>query len=126
MAKSIAIAIESIPNLGKRVSEHFGRCSSFFIYRLDDQNNIVKEEDQPNKLGGMHTGACQLPPYVKQFNVDVIIAGGMGAKAIAQFNNFGIEVVTAPGFVPNEALQLYLDGKIKGYDTCSHHHDGEC
>lgn len=125
MAKSIAIAIEAAPNGGPKVSEHFGRCTSFFIYRLDDENKIVKQEDQPNQMEGGHTSACQLPPYVKQFNIDVIIAGGMGVKAITQFNNFGIEVVTAPGLVPAEALELYLEGKIKGYDTCNHH-DGEC
>ena len=125
MAKSIAIAIEPTPAGVPKVSEHFGRCTSFFIYRLDDDNKIIKQEDQPNQLGA-HSGACQLPPYVKQFNIDVIIAGGMGVKAITQFNNFGIEVVTAPGLVPAEALGLYLDGKIKGYDTCNHQHDDEC
>lgn len=125
MNKNIAVAVETSPNGGPKVSEHFGRCSSFFVYRLDGDNKIVKQEDHPNELGGMHTSACQLPPYVKQFNVNVVIAGGMGMKAISQFNNFGIEVITAPGLVPNEALELYLEGKIKGYDECKHH-DGEC
>jgi predicted Fe-Mo cluster-binding NifX family protein len=125
MAKNIAIAVESAPNGGTRVSGHFGRCSSFFVYRLDNDNKVIKQEDHPNQLGGIHSGACQLPPYVKQFDVNVIIAGGMGTKAIAQFNNFGIEVVTAPGLIPLEALELYLHGKIKGYDACTQH-EGNC
>lgn len=125
MSKSIAVAIETTPSGEKKVSEHFGRCSSFLIYRLDDDNKINSQEEHPNELGGTHSGACQLPPYVKQFNINVIIAGGMGMKAIAQFNDFGIEVITAPGLVPKQALELYIEGKIKGYDECNHH-DGEC
>ncbi|MFC2139043.1 NifB/NifX family molybdenum-iron cluster-binding protein [Bacteroidota bacterium] len=125
MSKNIAVAVESVPNGETRVSEHFGRCTSFYIYALDNDNKIIKQEDHPNQIGGQHSSACQLPPYVKELNADVVIAGGMGMKAISQFNNFGIEVVTAPGLVPQEALELYLSGKIAGYDPCKHH-DGKC
>jgi len=121
MSKNIAIAVENTPSGEQIVSEHFGRCSSFMIYTVNDENQIEKKVEEPNSLEGGHTSTCQLPPIVKQLGANVVIAGGMGMKAIAQFNNFGIEVITAPGLLPDEALALYLKGEVKGYDPCSEH-----
>ncbi|KUO62157.1 hypothetical protein APF79_04085 [bacterium BRH_c32] len=125
MNKRIAIAIEETGS-SEIVADHFGHCSKFVVCEFDDQKNIVKTETFFNPLAGGHHGACQLPGYVQQFNVSAIIAGGMGQKAIDNFSNFGIEVITAPGLVYNDAVDRFMDGKLIGYDTCKHeHHHGE-
>jgi predicted Fe-Mo cluster-binding NifX family protein len=125
MNKRIAVAIEETGG-SEIVADHFGHCSKFVVCEFDDQKNIVKIETFFNPLAGGHHGACQLPGYVKQFNVSAIIAGGMGQKAIDNFSNFGIEVITAPGLVYNDAVERFMDGKLIGYDTCKHeHHHGE-
>lgn len=122
MNSRIAIAIEE-HNYGKQtVAEHFGRCSIFKVCEIDEENSLVKTEIYFNPLVGEHNGACQLPGYVKQFNVQTIIAGGMGQKAVNNFLNFGINVITAPGLAFDDAFNRYINGELKGYETCKHGH----
>ncbi len=124
MNNRIAVAIEEEESKEK-VAEHFGRCSKFKVCEIDEQKNIVTQETYFNPLAGEHGGACQIPGYVKQFNINTIIAGGMGQKAVSNFLAFGIDVITAPGFLYEEALNLYIQGKLNGYTVCAHeHHHG--
>ncbi|HOI28760.1 MAG TPA: NifB/NifX family molybdenum-iron cluster-binding protein [Melioribacteraceae bacterium] len=122
MNQRIAVAIEEY-NKQERVAEHFGRCSKFNVCELDNEKRILKTEIYFNPLAGEHGGSCQLPGYVKQFNVDTIIAGGMGQKAVSNFLSFGINVITAPGLLYEEAIHRFLQGKLLGYEACKHHHD---
>jgi len=124
MNHRLAIAIEEIGNVEK-VAEHFGRCTKFNVCELDEQKKVLKTETYFNPLAGEHGGACQLPTYVKQFNVNTIIAGGMGQKAISHFLEYGINVITAPGLLYEEALNLFILGKLTGYEACSHGHKHE-
>ena len=122
MNDRVAFAIEESSNGKETVAEHFGRCSKFKVCELDNDKKLIKTEIYFNPLVGEHNGACQLPGYVKQFNVNTIIAGGMGQKAVNNFLNYGISVVTAPGLLFQAAFDLYLQGKLSGYETCKHEH----
>jgi predicted Fe-Mo cluster-binding NifX family protein len=126
MNTRLAISIEEKPNGEEIVAEHFGRCSKFKVCEVNDKLEIIKEETYFNPLSGEHNGACQLPGYVKQFNVKTIIAGGMGQKAINNFLSYNIDVITAPGLLYENALDLFLSGQLKGYESCKinkdHHH----
>lgn len=122
MNKRIAVAIEE-NGTDEKVAEHFGRCTKFTVCELDEEKNIIKTETFFNPLAGQHSGTCQLPGYVNQFNVDTIIAGGMGQKAVSNFHAFGIDVITAPGLLYEDAMNSFLQGKLAGYEACSHNHD---
>jgi len=124
MNDRIAIAIEEGDNGSETVAEHFGRCSKFKVCEFDDDKTLIKTEIYFNPLVGEHNGACQLPGYVKQFNVKTIIAGGMGQKAVNNFLKYGISVITAPGLLFQDAFDHYLQGKLRGYEACTqeHHH----
>lgn len=119
----IAIAIEDNSKGRETVAEHFGRCSKFKVCELDEENSLVKTEIFFNPLVGEHNGACQLPAYIKHFNVQTIIAGGMGQKAVNNFLNFGINIITAPGLAFDDAFNRYINGELKGYETCKHGHN---
>lgn len=119
MNQRLAVAIEET-GAEEKVAEHFGRCSKFYVCELDEQKKVLNKETFFNPLAGEHSGACQLPAYVKQFNVSTIIAGGMGQKAVSNFLQFGINVITAPGLLYDDALNLFIAGKLSGYDTCKH------
>ncbi len=124
MNNRIAVAIEE-EGTKERVAEHFGRCTKFNICEIDEQKNVIMKESYFNPLAGEHGGACQIPGYVKQFNINTIIAGGMGQKAVSNFLSFGIDVITAPGLLYEEALNLFIQGKLSGYKVCAHeHHHG--
>jgi predicted Fe-Mo cluster-binding NifX family protein len=121
MNHRLAIAIEEI-GTEERVAEHFGRCSKFYVCELDEQKKVLKTETFFNPLAGEHSGACQLPGFVKQFNVNTIIAGGMGQKAVSNFLSFEIDVITAPGLLYEDALNRFIQGKLLGYEACKHDH----
>ena len=123
MNHRLAIAIEENLN-EERVAEHFGRCSKILVFELNEKKEVIKKENYFNPLNGHHGGICQLPGYISQYNINTIIAGGMGRKAIANFQSFGIEVITAPGMNSEEALSDFKKGKLSGYKECAgHSHD---
>lgn len=126
MSIRIAISAEDLPGNKTVVADHFGRCSKFLVYEINDEKEVLREEEFYNPIQGGHGGACELPAYVKEFQAKVIIAGGMGRRAISQFNQFGIQVVTAPGMGVQDALIGYLKGDLSGYEECGGHHRDGC
>ena len=122
MNQRLAVAIEE-SGTEERVAEHFGRCTKFYVCELDENKKVVKTESFFNPLAGEHSGACQLPGYVNQYNVQTIIAGGMGQKAVSHFLEFGIDVITAPGLLYEDALNRFSLGKLVGYVACTHNHE---
>lgn len=120
MNHRLAIAIEENRN-EERVAEHFGRCSKILIFELNENKQVIKKESYFNPLNGNHSGVCQLPGYINQYNINTIIAGGMGTKAVGNFHSFGIEVITAPGMNCEAALKKFSEGKLSGYEECAGH-----
>jgi predicted Fe-Mo cluster-binding NifX family protein len=102
------------------IAEHFGVCTKFLVCELDAARTLIATETYFNPLAGQFTGACQLPGYVKQFNVTAIIAGGMGRNAVMKFHEFGIEVINAPGLSFDEALSLFKDANVDTTSDAGH------
>ncbi len=132
MNHRFAVAIEESVDNTETVAEHFGHCSKFIICEIDELKQLLKTEIYFNPMNGHHGGTCQLPAYIKQFEVSTIIAGGMGKKAINNFHQEGIEVITAPGLKFEDAFQQYINGNLSGYEECAghghnhgHSHNGE-
>jgi predicted Fe-Mo cluster-binding NifX family protein len=67
----------------------------------------------------------KVPQFIKEQGAQVMIAGGMGPRAIDMFSNFGIEVVTGAIGNTGNVLQAYLRGEISGVEPCKHDHPGE-
>jgi predicted Fe-Mo cluster-binding NifX family protein len=80
---------------GENVSPHFGRCLLFTIVDIED-NKVIKKEVLENP--GHHPG--YLPKYFYQLNIDGIVCGGIGQRAIQLFENFNIKIFSG------------VDGKI--------------
>jgi predicted Fe-Mo cluster-binding NifX family protein len=122
--RKIAIACEDNRGMDGEVSAHFGRCPFFLLVDVED-NVIIKSEPIANPHFSNHVPGA-VPSFIKEISADVILAGGMGPKAITMFENFGIEVATgAIGNVGN-VLAAYLDGKVKGTVPCEHDHGDSC
>ncbi|WP_054695459.1 NifB/NifX family molybdenum-iron cluster-binding protein [Syntrophomonas palmitatica] len=111
----IAVAQE-----GSSVSEHFGHCQSFALF--DSSTGKWSITDNPGHQPG------SLPKYLHDLKADVVIAGGMGARAQELMRQYGIQVVVgAHGLVPN-VVESFLKGTLQSTgETCSHHeHQHEC
>jgi predicted Fe-Mo cluster-binding NifX family protein len=118
--KKIALACEDNQGLNGQMSQHFGRCPSYLVVDVEG-SEVKKSEVVENPYYSNHIPG-KVPQFIKEQGAQVMIAGGMGPKAIDMFTTFGIEVVTgAIGNVGN-VLQAYLRGEISGVEPCKHDH----
>ncbi|MCG6946820.1 MAG: NifB/NifX family molybdenum-iron cluster-binding protein [Deltaproteobacteria bacterium] len=96
---------------------HFGHCQEFAIIETEDGQIREKELHTPPP----HEPGV-LPNWLAELGVSVVIAGGMGRRALGLFNEKGIQVtVGAPSSPPEALVENYLKGTlIAGQNICDH------
>jgi len=118
--KKIALACEDNEGLNGQISQHFGRCPSYIIVDVEGEEvkkaDIISNPYYDNHVPGM------VPKFINEQGVNVMIAGGMGPRAIDMVSNFGIEVVTGAIGNAGNVLKAYLQGEISGVEPCKHDH----
>ena len=120
--KRIALACEDNQGLDGQMSQHFGRCPYYLI--VDVEGDEIKKTDSVNNPYYNNHVPGMVPQFINEQRANVMIAGGMGPRAIDMFSNLGMEVVTgAIGNVGN-ILQAYLSGEISGVEPCEHDYPG--
>ncbi len=120
--RRIALATEDNQGLTGQISQHFGRCPYYLIVEVEELE-IVKTENVNNPYYNSHAPGM-VPQFINEQGADVMIAGGMGPRAIDMFTSLGIEAVSgATGNVGN-ILQAYLRGDITGVEACGHDYPG--
>ena len=108
--KKIAIATDS-----GMVAQHFGRCPNYTIFDIDGEK-ISNKVEIPNP--GHSTG--YIPKYLHEQNVNVIISGGMGRRAVDLFNQFGIQPIVGVIGTIDSCIKEILNGTLKGGESlCS-------
>jgi predicted Fe-Mo cluster-binding NifX family protein len=120
----IAIAAEDDRGLGAQVSGHFGRCP-FFVLATIKAEDVVASDVVANPHFAEHRPAV-VPQFVHGLGADVIIAGGMGPRAIDMFHGFGIDVATGLTGEVSSVLRAYLSGEHRGVIPCAHDHPDSC
>ncbi len=105
------------------VTEHFGHCESFMIFKTE-KNSIIGNEVIANP--GHKPGF--LPNFLNDMGVNVIISGGMGGGAVDIFNEKGIEVITGVRGSAATAAGQYLQGTLRSTGSICHEHQhhNEC
>jgi predicted Fe-Mo cluster-binding NifX family protein len=112
----IAVPADSKDGLDSPVSPHFGRCPYFVI--VDVEGAEVKEvQAVDNPYYGGHAPG-QVPAFIKSQGVEVMLSGGMGGRALAFFEQQGIEAVSGASGTVRQALELYLGGGLRGVAPC--------
>ena len=120
--RRIALACEDNEGLSGQISQHFGRCPYYLI--VDVEGDEIKRTDSVDNPYYNNHVPGMVPQFINEQGANVMIAGGMGPRAIDMFGNLGIEVVTgAIGNVGN-VLQAYLKGEISGVEPCEHDYPG--
>jgi predicted Fe-Mo cluster-binding NifX family protein len=95
-----------------RVSTHFGRCPEFTLTRIEDGKVKSKEViENPGHRRGY------LPKFLNQRNVDCIIAGGMGRRAVSLFEDFDIRTVTGVEGNVDEVVEKLAKGELEGAEN---------
>ena len=123
--KKIAFACEDNSGLSAEMSMHFGRCPYYTIVDVEGEE-VKNVETVANPYFDNHVPGA-VPQFIHSQNADVMLAGGMGPRAIELFQGFGIEVATGMSGRVENVLKAYLAGKVQGIVACEHdhdHHDG--
>jgi predicted Fe-Mo cluster-binding NifX family protein len=107
----------AIPTAAGRACAHFGRCESFALLQVREGAIVGRADVTPPD----HTPGA-FPRFLAHQGVEVILAGGMGAKARELFRRSGIDVhVGVIEEEPELVVGRYLAGDLgAGDNACSH------
>jgi predicted Fe-Mo cluster-binding NifX family protein len=112
----IAVSADSKNGLDSVVSPHFGRCPHYILVDVEGQDVTgIQELDSP--FYGHHQPG-QVPGFIHSLGADVMLAGGMGGRAIMFFEQYGIEGVTGAYGTVRQSVERYLGGQLKGAAPC--------
>ena len=121
----VALSADDRNGLDSIIGPHFGRCPYYVIVDLDGQEVRSITEIENPYFRSHEPG--QVPRFIQQQNVDVMLTGGMGGRAIMLFEQFGIEPVTGARGTVRATLEAYLGGSLTGAESCKesqeHGHD---
>ena len=112
----IAISIETNNELESVCAHHFGRCPFFAIVDLEGRDVKTVQVIENPFYGGHQPG--QVPGFINEQKVNVMLSGGMGGRAIQFFQQFGIEAATGADGTVRQALEKYLGGELTGAAPC--------
>jgi predicted Fe-Mo cluster-binding NifX family protein len=109
----------AIPVTQGILDPHFGHCRSFALIDVDrDENKILASEtvDAPAHEPGL------LPAWLAEKGANLVLAGGMGTRAVHLFVDHGIEVIVGvPSLDPESLVRNYLEGELgSGTNACDH------
>ncbi len=109
----------AIPLANGNLSTHFGHCERFALIEADTlAQKILKREDleaPPHEPG-------LLPSWLAERGAQLVIAGGMGQRALGLFKERGITVlIGAPAEKAEQVVANYLAGTLQlGENVCDH------
>ena len=125
----IAISADSDDFLDSKIGMHFGRCPFFILIDIEDRE--VKEVSSiENPFYKAHSPG-QVPGFINSQGANVMLAGGMGRRAVEFFEQLGIEPVSGASGTVRQAVEKYLGGELSGVAPCAeseahhaagHHH----
>lgn len=104
-----------------QIFQHFGHSEFFKIYQVED-GKIIKSEVQDTN--GQGHGA--LAGFLKEYQVNVLICGGIGGGARAALEAAGIELFPGVTGSADDAVKALIEGRL-AYDPdtmCAHHGEG--
>jgi predicted Fe-Mo cluster-binding NifX family protein len=122
----LCIPIKENNGLNSEVYSHFGSASAFIIYDTDKQNFVLSNNHDKQHLHGQ----CQPLNSLAGKNVDVVIVGGIGERAILKLNAMNIKVYKSEGGTVINNIELFSKAGLMELTpefACAHHgHDNGC
>ncbi len=113
----IAIAVLDANGLDAQISPHFGRCPYFALVEVDGQE-VRAVETITNPYYPSHEPG-QVPGFIHSLGAQVMLAGGMGGRALGFFQQYGIEPATGAAGTVRAALSRYLGGDLQSAAPCT-------
>ncbi len=120
--------IIAVPVTAGVVSAHFGHCEQFYFVQTNEAE-ITKEwfVTPPVHEPGLY------PKWVKEQGAVIVIAGGMGQKAVNLFDAQNISTYTgAQSQAPKAIVEAFLSSTLQltanicNHEHHDHNHDHKC
>lgn len=100
------------------ICPHFGHAPEFLIVDLKDGAEVSRKSETPPA----HEPGV-LPNWLGDLGVNVLVSGGLGARASELLKARGVEVVTGFSGTIDEAIAKLAKGSLESTGTlCSHDH----
>jgi predicted Fe-Mo cluster-binding NifX family protein len=122
----ILIPIASNYGLDSAVYGHFGSAPGFLL--VDQSGTIFEAID--NQTAQHRHGHCSPLSHLTDREVDAIVVGGIGRRALFALRQAGIQVYSSNNGTVQDALEALTSGQLKPVDeldSCAGHgHPGGC
>jgi len=111
MQMKIGIAIDN-----GVISEHFGHCEEFFVFRPEGDRAVLEAKVQnPGHEPG------KIPLLMKEHGITHVVAGGMGPRAQQMLLEYQITPVLGISGSPADAANSLVGGYLQGTQgLCTH------
>ncbi len=93
-----------------RVDSRFGRCEYITFYDQDKKEYFARENPFLSQAGGAGISTAQ---YLSENDVEVLITGNVGPKAMQTLQAAGIKVYTGVSGTVKEAVEAFEAGKLE-------------
>lgn len=105
----ICIPTETDEGLKAKVNAHFGSAPYFTIYDMDKESLEVINNSNQHHMHGM----CQPMSALDNKNIDVVVCGGMGARAVTKLNDNGIKAYKVIAGTAADVVKRYKEGSLE-------------
>ncbi len=111
----------------KTISAHAGKTSRFFIYTVNEEDNLItgtelinldKDDILHNRF---HESTNPWAPH-PIYDVDIVITGGAGPGFVNRLATQDTKVIITSETNPDEAVKLLLAGTLPQRAPEHHHH----
>ena len=104
----ICIPTQSKNGKDSNVNEHFGSAPYFTIYNTEDKSLEFIENTNAHHSHGM----CHPMTALREQNIEAVICGGMGFRALQKLNQQGIKAYKATTGTVEEIISQYESDAI--------------
>jgi predicted Fe-Mo cluster-binding NifX family protein len=125
----VAFSSDDNKGLDSTIAHHFGRCP-FYVFVEIEGEEVTSIQGEENPYYQSHVPGA-VPKYIAEKNAQIIVAGGMGPRAVSLFEELNISPVVGAAGLVRDALTRIIKGEYstvtkKSYDPSKHDkHKGE-
>ena len=113
ITNKIKVGISSVgKDMDSQVSDVFGRCAYFIIAEIEDKKAQKVEAIENTSSGQVGGAGVSTAKTVAEKEVNAVITGNMGPRALDVLKQFNIKMYKGSGLV-KDVLQEFIDGKLE-------------
>jgi len=119
----VAFSSNENNGLDSTIAHHFGRCP-FYVFVEIDGKEVKNVQGEENPYYRDHTPGA-VPKYIAEKNAQIMVSGGMGARAVTLFEKLHISPVVGVSGTVRDVIPGIINGEYdavtnKNYDPSKH------